>query len=141
MVLLHLGYEGRTAEEIVALLAAADVTTLVDVRQRPQSRKPGLSRTRLSAALHESGIGYRHERTLGNPRVNRPPFHDGRVREGLEAYAAHLEQQGGAALARLLDEARRSRVAVLCVELEAVRCHRQELVARAAAAGIATIAR
>lgn len=140
-MLLHLGYEGRTAEEVVALLNAARVTVLIDVRERPQSRKPGLSKTRLSAALDAAGMAYRHERTLGNPRANRPPFHDGRVREGLEVYAAHLEQQGGAALARLLGEARRSRVAVLCVELEAVRCHRQELVARAEAAGIATIAR
>lgn len=139
-MLHHLGYEGRTAQGLVALVADAGVTTLVDVRELPRSRRPGLSKTLLAAALRDVGVGYRHERTLGNPRRNRRAFHDGHVPEGLATYAAHLEAGGTTALTRLLDEARSEDVAALCVERDAARCHRQELVTRAEDAGIATMA-
>ncbi|PPJ18215.1 hypothetical protein C5E45_10195 [Nocardia nova] len=44
------------------LLAEAGVATVVDVRLTPISRKPGLSKTKLSAALAEAGIRYVHLR-------------------------------------------------------------------------------
>lgn len=48
MVLLTVGYEGRTAEELVVTLAEADVDVLVDIRLTPLSRKPGLSKRQLA---------------------------------------------------------------------------------------------
>ncbi|WP_258081414.1 DUF488 domain-containing protein [Nocardia nova] len=60
--LFTVGYEGRRADELVMLLAEAGVATVVDVRLTPISRKPGLSKTKLSAALAEAGIRYVHLR-------------------------------------------------------------------------------
>ncbi|MDR1430587.1 MAG: DUF488 domain-containing protein, partial [Propionibacteriaceae bacterium] len=50
---------------------------LVDVRQTPISRKRGLSKTALGAALSEAGIDYIHLRELGNPRDNRDGYRQG----------------------------------------------------------------
>lgn len=48
---LTIGYEGRDLNEVVRLARDSGAVTLIDVRWRPQSRKPGLSKTTLSAAL------------------------------------------------------------------------------------------
>lgn len=133
-VLVSVGYAGRDLPELVGLLRDCAVSVLVDVRRNPVSRKPGLSRTRLSQGLAHAGIGYRHARALGNPRDNRAAFATGDPRHGLEVYGRLLDEppaaQELAALARLLAS---ERVAVLCVERSADRCHRQAVVARVAA--------
>ena len=72
-----IGYEGMTVESLVDRLAGAKVTTLVDVRLNPISRKPGFSRKRLTTALDDAGIEYVHEKDLGNPADNRDSFRDG----------------------------------------------------------------
>jgi uncharacterized protein (DUF488 family) len=74
--------------------ACADVRVLVDVRLTPLSRKPGLSKTKLSEALAAVGIKYVHHRALGNRRDNRAGFRAGepdsraRYREVLDSAAA-----------------------------------------------------
>jgi hypothetical protein len=72
--LYTVGYEGRTAGELVTLLSQAAVDVLVDVRLTPLSRKPGLSKRRLAAALAAAGVDYLHLPALGNPRDNRDAF-------------------------------------------------------------------
>lgn len=49
--LVSIGYEGKAAGDLVAQLLNRGVRVLVDVRLTPLSRKPGLSKTKLSAAL------------------------------------------------------------------------------------------
>jgi hypothetical protein len=49
--LVSIGYEGKSVGDIVAQLLQQDVRVLVDVRLTPLSRKPGLSKTKLSQAL------------------------------------------------------------------------------------------
>jgi len=41
-----IGYERLLPAELVAELEAAAVERLIDVRYRPQSRRPGMSKTR-----------------------------------------------------------------------------------------------
>lgn len=134
-MLVSVGYAGRDLPELVGLLRESAVTVLVDVRLRPASRKPGLSRTRLSQALADAGIGYRHARALGNPRDNRAAFAAADPRHGLEVFGRVLGEPPAAhelaALERLLAS---ERVAVLCVERSSERCHRQAVVARLVAA-------
>ena len=65
--LVTVGYEGRTATELVAVLAEAGVTVLADVRLTPLSRKPGLSKRKLADSLTAAGIEYLHLPALGNP--------------------------------------------------------------------------
>jgi uncharacterized protein (DUF488 family) len=75
--LLTIGYEGRTANELLSELAQAHVTALVDVRLTPLSRKPGLSKRRLANQLAQVNIWYLHMPALGNPRDNRDAFRQG----------------------------------------------------------------
>jgi uncharacterized protein (DUF488 family) len=120
------GYEGLDISTFIETLVRAGIDTVADVRLNPISRKPGFSKNRLSALLGEAGIGYRHLRSLGNPKDNRAPFWEGRVREGRAAFRNLLDSEEAS---RQLDDlaglARRSRVAVLCFERDEERCHRQ----------------
>ncbi|MBI5088832.1 MAG: DUF488 domain-containing protein, partial [Actinobacteria bacterium] len=75
--LTTIGYEGLIVDELVDQLRADGVEVVVDVRLNPISRKPGLSKTRLAAALDAVGIGYVHERALGNPPDNRAALRAG----------------------------------------------------------------
>jgi uncharacterized protein (DUF488 family) len=121
---LSVGYEGRTAEEVVDLVAAAGADVLVDVRLTPRSRKPGLSSRRLAAALAERGVEYRHLPGLGNPRPNRAAFHRADPAAGRAAYLDHLLAAGAADLDELRALLPGRRVALLCVERDAAHCHR-----------------
>lgn len=124
-VLYGVGYEGRTADQLVALLVRSGVETVVDVRLTPISRKPGLSKTKLSALLARQGISYRHEPLLGNPRDNRAGFRDGHLSEAKGRYAHKLSNGSRKALLRLIELTQSSIVAMLCVEADQHRCHRQ----------------
>ena len=62
-----IGYERLLPPELLAELEAAGVERLIDVRYRAQSRRPGMSKTRLSEMLAERGIAYEHRRELGTP--------------------------------------------------------------------------
>src|ERR671929_1497292 len=85
------GYEKLLPPALVAELEAAGVERVIDVRYRPQSRRPGMSKTRLGALLGEHGIAYEHRRALGTPPDLRWLFHAGRVQEAAAAYRAHVE--------------------------------------------------
>jgi uncharacterized protein (DUF488 family) len=130
--LVSVGYEGRTLDELLDALVAAGVDLLVDVRLTPLSRKPGLSRRRLEAALAERGIGYRHARALGNPKENREPFRRGDVARGRAVFQKLLAQDiATRAVAEIAEAGRRGRVAVLCFERDHESCHRQVVVEQA----------
>ncbi len=119
------GYEGMEARTLVDHLTWAGVTLLIDVRLNPVSRKPGWSKRSLQATLEAAGIEYRHERALGNPPDNRDSFRRGDGDEGRRRMREILSNGSGPALQRLVDDAAVRRVAVLCVERGARRCHRQ----------------
>lgn len=122
------GYERWTLPNLVEMLRQNRVTTVVDVRLTPASRRPGFSKKALVAALTRAGIEYVHEPELGNPRENREAFRSGDVRAGRERMLERLGNGSEGALRRLADLAHASRVAVLCVEREAARCHRSVVV-------------
>jgi uncharacterized protein (DUF488 family) len=135
---VSIGYEGRSAAELVATLAEAGVGLVVDVRLNPVSRRAGLGRRQLPAALAAAGIDYRHEPALGNPPENRAGYHrPGRDGAARATAAGHYRQrltrpEAAPALTALLDAASaansgRGAVAVLCVEAETGRCHRHEI--------------
>jgi uncharacterized protein (DUF488 family) len=127
--LVSIGYEGRTCEELLDTLIQLGVATLVDVRLTPLSRKPGLSKTRLSASSEAAGVRYVHLSALGNPKENRDPFRDGRAQEGCIRFTALLARPAAvAAMDQLEALARDGRVAVLCFERDHDRCHRQVIV-------------
>lgn len=121
------GYEGRTAEQLVQAVAEDRVDVLVDVRLTPSSRKPGLSKGKLSAALAQAGVKYLHLRALGNPRDNRAGYRSGDP-SSQRRYAEVLHDEAAAeALEQLEGLVSGARVALLCFERESSACHRQAI--------------
>ena len=126
--LVSIGYEGKTVDDLVAQLLDQGVRVLVDVRLTPLSRKPGLSKTKLSEALAAVGISYVHHRALGNPKDNRAGFRAGepesraRYRDVLETAAA------SDALAHVTELLDGGVVALLCFENDHAECHRDIVV-------------
>jgi uncharacterized protein (DUF488 family) len=122
------GYERLLPDELVAELRAARVARVIDVRFRPQSRRPGMSKTRLSAFLGDHGIAYEHRRSLGTPPDLRWLFKAGRVAEAAPAFRVHVEQSAGEELDRLARELGAAPpTALLCLEADPAVCHRRVL--------------
>ena len=124
-----IGYELLMPEPLVAELQAAGVERLIDVRFRPQSRRPGMSKTRLAARLAEAGIAYEHRRALGTPPDLRALYRAGRIDEAATAYRRHVEAYAASELDALIAEIAQGapRTALLCLEAEPATCHRREI--------------
>lgn len=123
-----IGYERLPPDALVAELEAAGVERVLDVRYRPQSRRPGMSKTKLGLRLTEHGIAYESRRTLGTPPEIRPLYRTGAVRRAADAFRAYLEQTAAAeldALAAELSAPATPRTALLCLEAEPAHCHRR----------------
>jgi uncharacterized protein (DUF488 family) len=129
--LVSIGYEGRTVTELIDELSVRQVEVLVDVRLTPLSRKPGLSKRKLSENLALAGIEYVHLPALGNPRANREPFWQGRVSDGCRFFEGLLgSPEPQSALETIAGLAADRTVAVLCFERDHDRCHRQVVTSR-----------
>src|ERR1700675_1253290 len=123
--LFSIGYEKARLPDVVATLAASGIATLIDVRDRPISRRPGFSKHQLAAAVEAAGIRYLHLQALGTPPEGREA---GRKREWerfwgiveakLSSAEADLALQQAAAVAQ--DGAS----CLLCYEADWHICHR-----------------
>jgi uncharacterized protein (DUF488 family) len=121
-----IGYERLLPPELVAELEAAGVERVLDVRYRPQSRRPGMSKTRLGEALASRGIAYEHRRALGTPPEIRWLFKAGRLPEATAAYRERVERDAAGELDALAAELDRApRTALLCLEADPAACHRR----------------
>lgn len=121
-----IGYEKLFPEMLVAELEAAGIQRVLDVRLRPQSRRPGMSKTRLGLMLGDHGIAYEHRRELGTPLEIRGLYRAGRSAEAAAAYRRHVEATAAHeldALAAELDGP--PRTALLCLEADPAGCHRR----------------
>src|SRR6266567_1180227 len=66
-----IGYEKARLADVITTLTAAGVAILIDVRDRPISRRPGFSKRQLAAAVEEAGMRYVHLQPLGTPPEGR----------------------------------------------------------------------
>ena len=69
--LYSIGYEKALLTDVLATLTGAGVATLIDVRDRPISRRPGFSKRQLTAAIEDAGMRYVHLAALGTPPEGR----------------------------------------------------------------------
>lgn len=123
-----IGYEKLLPGALVNELEEAGVQRLLDVRRRPQSRRAGMSKTRLGALLAEHGIAYEHRRALGTPPDLRSLYRSRRVAEGARAFRRHVEATAAEELDALAAELPRApRTALLCLEADPAECHRRVL--------------
>ena len=131
MELFTIGYEGASQAALLETLLYYDIQTLLDIRELPQSRKPGLSKTALSRAAADNGLQYAHIRALGTPRDVR---HRHRADHDAAAFRAgyldHLAKQDEA-MAELVARALLERCCLLCYEADYHQCHRWFVAERA----------
>lgn len=128
--LFTIGYERLPPEALVAELSAAGVARVLDVRERAQSRRPGMSKTKLAASLAAAGIAYEHRRSLGTPPEIRVFYKRSAVREGARRFQQHVEGAAAGELDALADELcdpGAPPTALLCLEAEPSACHRRVL--------------
>lgn len=132
--LLTVGHGTATETELAGLLQGAGVESVVDVRSVPGSRRnPQFGRSRLEVWMPAAGLGYRWEPDLGGFR--RPVAASPNVALRHRSFRAYADYMVTApfsrALVRVLGEASRAVVAVMCAESLWWRCHRR-LIADAA---------
>jgi uncharacterized protein (DUF488 family) len=123
-----IGYERLPPDALVAELRGAGVERVIDVRYRPQSRRPGMSKTKLGLRLAQDAIAYEHRRALGTPPAIRPLFRSGATAQARKAFRAYVEQTAAAeldALARQLAAPGTPSTALMCLEAEPAHCHRR----------------
>ena len=125
MTLWTIGYEQLWPDALVAELEAAGVQRVLDVRLRPQSRRPGMSKTKLALKLAEHGIAYEHRRELGTPLEIRGLFRAGHLEQAAAAYREYAVASAGDELDTLAAELPRVRTALLCLEANPAGCHRR----------------
>ncbi|RJF73323.1 DUF488 domain-containing protein [Deinococcus cavernae] len=131
-----IGYEDAHLHEFLHTLTQAGVKLVVDTRERAQSRRQGYSKTALTEALKEQGIGYRHLRALGTPPGIRKTYKLDHDFQALKAgYTLHLATQGDT-LHDLAQLAAAQPVALLCYEHEPGECHRSLITGRLGEMGL-----
>jgi uncharacterized protein (DUF488 family) len=137
---LAIGHSTRPIGELLALLEAAGVATLADVRTIPRSRaNPQFEGAALARALARAGIGYVHLPALGGLRHARKGSLENAAwrNASFRGYADHMQtpefEEG---LCQLRAIARDGPVAVMCAEAVPWRCHRSLLADALLARGV-----
>ena len=136
-----IGHSTCPTEELVALLKAAEVKLVVDVRTVPRSRtNPQFNRDALPAPLAAHGMAYEHFAVLGGLRGKQPgvspdvnAFWENASFHNYADYALSEEFRSGLEKLRALGHATRS--TVMCAESLWWRCHRRIIADYLIAAG------
>jgi uncharacterized protein (DUF488 family) len=126
--LYTIGYEKALLSDVLAVLTEAGVAVLIDVRDRPISRRPGFSKRQLEAAIEDAGMRYVHLAALGTPPDGRlanrrrewARFWD-IVEEKLARPEAELDLQMASEIANAAPSC------LLCYEADWHVCHRRRI--------------
>jgi uncharacterized protein (DUF488 family) len=126
-VIVHtVGHGTRPLQELVGMLTAAGVRTLVDVRRFPGSRRnPQFNRESVAAAVSAAGVAYRHAVELGGRLAGEPGEERfGCIRvDAFRSYAARMgTERWQAALAQALAT---PAPCFMCSETPWTKCHRR----------------
>jgi len=122
--LFTLGYEDTTSGKFIHVLRARKIDVLIDVRDMPVSRKPGFSKSGLSAACEVAGISYEHWHSLGCPRDIRQAYkEDGDWARYTVRYLKHLRNLGET-IETLGSRILKERLCLVCFEADHRLCHR-----------------
>ncbi|HRE42648.1 MAG TPA: DUF488 domain-containing protein [Terricaulis sp.] len=120
-----IGYENVGVPDFVAALQAANIKTLIDVREIANSRRAGFSKKALMASLAEAGIAYIHLKPLGTPKAGREAARKGDAKTMRRIYEAKLaEPEAQLALAETAELAAKGRACIMCLEHDWRDCHR-----------------
>jgi len=124
-----LGYTGRKTEDLIAILKAHGVRTLVDIRQNAISMyRPELSKANLARLITENGMGYVHFAQLGVPRDIRAKAIDTGSREVIwQWYDDNVITSFIGHNLHFFLNCVDHPVALMCTEIDPQECHRHRL--------------
>ncbi len=120
-----IGYEERTIDEFLGRLKKHGITTLIDVREIPYSRKRDFSKSRLSEHLQYAGVKYIHVGKLGSPKPLREKLYkDKNYDSFFEGYRTYLETLNGD-MKELYEKVIADNISCfMCMERDPLKCHR-----------------
>ena len=127
--LYTIGHSTHSQAELINALQAHSITTLVDIRSIPMSRRmPHFNRPALEKSLPEAGIRYVWMKDLGgrSEKGNADSPHIALREDAFRNYADHmLTPEFALAAERLLTLTQNSRTAYMCAERDYLHCHRR----------------
>lgn len=127
--LFTIGHSRRDASTFAGLLHTNHIEIVVDVRRRAGSRfTPAFAKTHLCEWLGQEGIEYRRAADLAPSHSLRQREKDGEIdrSEMLVIYREELDDRVDE-LDELLELAGRKRCCLMCLERDAMECHRSVL--------------
>jgi uncharacterized protein (DUF488 family) len=126
--LYTIGHSTRSLHELIAVLQAHSIQTLVDIRSFPMSRRlPHFNREAMEKTLAETGIRYLWLKELGGRRkkIRNDSPNIALRSDSFRNYADYmLTSDFQRAIAELINLAEQSRTAYMCAERVYFRCHR-----------------
>jgi uncharacterized protein (DUF488 family) len=126
--LYTIGHSTRTLTELLEVLQAHSIETLVDIRAFPMSRRlPYFNRESLEQELPAKGIRYVWMKALGGYRkqTRKDSPNTGLRNASFRNYADHmLSDEFKAAIAELVKLGEQAHTAYMCAERVYFRCHR-----------------
>jgi uncharacterized protein (DUF488 family) len=127
-LLFTIGHSTRPLADLVEVLQAHTIQTVVDIRAFPMSRRlPQFNREALERSLPAVGIRYVWMQALGGYRkkIMEDSPHIGLRNESFRNYADYmLTPEFNGAMAELVSLAESSRTTYMCAERVYFRCHR-----------------
>jgi uncharacterized protein (DUF488 family) len=129
MIIYTIGHSHTAIDCFIGLLQLHRIQVLIDTRSQPYSRyAPQFNRKSLKTSLQQAGITYLYlgGQLGGRPRDTQYYLSHGKVDYERLAHAPFYRQ----GLERLMHEAERCCLAVMCSEADYHKCHRYWLIAR-----------
>jgi uncharacterized protein (DUF488 family) len=128
-----MGYEDRSVDGFLNKLLRAGIRRIVDVRANPVSRKYGFARSSLSSLAGKLGLAYCHIPELGISSERRRGVHtSSEFKDLFGYYEREILPAESDAVAKVGELMKDGPSVLVCMEKEAVDCHRSRLATRVA---------
>jgi hypothetical protein len=136
-----MGYEDRSIDGFFQKLLRAGIRRVIDVRANPVSRKYGFARSSMSAIAGKLGLDYIHRPELGITSEKRKGVESSSDFQQLFSYyERHILPAKSNEINEVGKLMKASPSVLVCMEKEAVDCHRSRLATRVAAVtGLKTV--
>ena len=128
-----MGYEDRSVDGFLDRLLRTGIRKVVDVRANPVSRKYGFARSSLASLAGKLGLGYTHCPELGiSSEKRRDVETPDEFQELFGYYEREILPEEADAVAKVAELMKTVPSVLVCMEKEAVDCHRSRLATRVA---------
>jgi len=128
-----IGYQDRSVDGFLNKLLRVGIRRIIDVRANPVSRKYGFARSSLSSLAGKVGLAYSHCPELGITSEKRRDVETAaEFRELFGHYERQILPARSDEVAKVADLVKTAPSVLVCMEKEAVDCHRSRLATRIA---------